>query len=77
MKDRRFIEETFPVKEVSEESVREKGIRRGHISALHVWWARRPLASSRATSFASLVEAPKNNDELQRLKRLIVELSTW
>jgi len=48
MKDKRFIEESFPVKEVSEISAKEKNIRHGHISTLHIWWARRPLASSRA-----------------------------
>ena len=47
---RRFIEESFPVKEVGIASVREKNIRRGHISSMHVWWARRPLAASRATA---------------------------
>lgn len=52
MEGRRFIEETFPVREVSLESAREKNIRHGHISTLHNWWARRPLASSRATNFA-------------------------
>ena len=51
---KRFIEETFPVKEVSEESAREKNIRRGHISTLHIWWSRKPLASSRATAYAAL-----------------------
>lgn len=49
------IEESFPVKEVSRESAREKNIRHGHISTLHIWWARRPLASSRATGYAALV----------------------
>jgi len=48
--DRRFIEESFPVKEVGEASAKEKNIRHGHISTLHIWWARRPLAASRATS---------------------------
>ena len=47
MKDKRFIEESFPVKEVSEISAKEKNIRQGHISTL-IWWARQPLASSRA-----------------------------
>ncbi len=51
--NRRFIEETFPVKEVGAESSREKHIRHGHISTLHIWWARRPLASSRATNYAA------------------------
>ena len=45
--NRRLIGEIFPVKEVSKESAREKFIRHGHISTLHLWWARRPLASSR------------------------------
>lgn len=57
MIDRRFIEVSFPVKEVSIESAREKNIRQGHISTLHIWWARRPLVSSRATIFATLVPA--------------------
>ena len=54
----RFIELSFPVKEVSKESAREKNIRHGHISALHIWWARRPLAYSRATAYASLIVCP-------------------
>jgi len=53
--NKRFIEESFPVKEVSREAAREKNIRHGHISTLHIWWARRPLASSRATAYAALV----------------------
>ncbi len=57
MIDRRFIEVSFPVKEVSLESAREKNIRHGHISTLHIWWARRPLAASRATNFAALIPA--------------------
>jgi len=77
MEDRRFIEETFPVKEVSEESAKEKGIRRGHISTLHIWWARRPLASSRATNFAALIHLPQSHDELQRKKEFVVKLSRW
>ena len=42
-RDRRLIEESFPVKEVSVELAREKNIRHGNISSLHIWWARRPL----------------------------------
>ena len=60
---KRFIEETFPVKEVSVESAREKNIRHGHISTLHIWWARRPLASSRTTNYAALIPAPSNIEE--------------
>jgi len=55
---KRLIEEDFPIFEVSRESAREKSIRHGHISTLHIWWARRPLAACRAAIFASLVPDP-------------------
>jgi putative DNA methylase len=76
---KRFIEVSFPVKEVSEESAREKSIRHGHISTLHIWWARRPLASSRATSYAALIPAPDLDDteEWEKTRQFIIELSKW
>jgi len=77
MKDKRFIEESFPIKEVSTESAREKNIRHGHISTLHIWWARRPLASSRATSYAALIPAPKSIEEWNKKKQFIIDLSKW
>ena len=77
MKDKRFIEESFPVKEVSEHSAREKNIRHGHISTLHIWWARRPLASSRATSYAALIPASKDIDEWEKKRQFIIELCKW
>ena len=72
-----FIETTLPVREVSQESAGEKNIRHGHISTLHIWWARRPLAASRATIYAALVPEPK--DELERLNRaeFITKLCKW
>ena len=72
-----FIEICFPIKEVSEESAREKNIRHGHISTLHIWWARRPLASSRATAYASLIPVPESASEIQRKKEFIIQLSKW
>ena len=77
--DKRFIEESFPVKEVSFESAREKSIRHGHISTLHIWWARRPLASSRATSYAALIPAVSSDDkkEFDRKRNFIIEFSKW
>ncbi|MBN1472867.1 MAG: DUF1156 domain-containing protein [Syntrophaceae bacterium] len=75
--NKRFIEESFPVKEVSAESVREKNIRHGHISTLHIWWARRPLASSRATAYAALIPAPTNIEEWQKERDFIIELCKW
>ena len=74
---KRFIEETFPVKEVSKESAHEKNIRRGHISTLHIWWARRPLASSRATAYAALTAPAENTDEWSRKRDFIINLSKW
>lgn len=59
-KAKRLIEVAMPVKEVSAESVRDKSIRHGHISTLHLWWARRPLPVSRAVVFASLVPDPED-----------------
>jgi len=75
--NKRFIEESFPVKEVSVESAREKNIRHGHISTLHIWWARRPLASSRATNYAALIPAPKDADEWNKQRNFIIEFSKW
>jgi len=74
VEDKRFIEVSFPIKEVSKESVHEKNIKRGHISTLHVWWARRPLAASRATSYASLIPAPQDEIEWSKRRQFIVEL---
>jgi len=72
-----YIEVSFPVKEVSTESAREKNIRHGHISTLHIWWARRPLSSSRTTSYAALIPAPENDLEWDKKRQFIIELSKW
>ncbi len=77
MTDRRFIEESFPVKEIGAASSKEKNIRHGHISTLHIWWARRPLAASRATAYAALTPAPKDLDEWQKKRNFIIQLSQW
>ncbi|WP_027892739.1 DUF1156 domain-containing protein [Calidithermus chliarophilus] len=61
---RRLIEHRLPLKEISEASAREKSIRHGHISTLHIWWARRPLAASRAAVFGTLVPDTDENYEL-------------
>jgi adenine-specific DNA methylase len=76
-KMKRFIEESFPVREVSEISAKEKNIRHGHISTLHIWWARRPLASSRATNYAALIPAPEDPEKWNELRKFIIELSKW
>jgi adenine-specific DNA methylase len=75
--ERALIEVDFPIREVSEESAREKNIRHGHISTLHIWWARRPLAASRASILAALTPVPKNSEELEGRLKFISEFSKW
>jgi adenine-specific DNA methylase len=77
MNEKRLIEVDFPLKEVSQESVREKLIRRGHISTIHAWWARRPLAASRAIAYSALTPAPQNSNELKRKLEFTAKLSKW
>lgn len=55
-----LIEVALPLDDINIASVREKSIRHGHPSTLHLWWARRPLAAARAVLFAQLVNEPGN-----------------
>ena len=77
MTERRFIEETFPIKEISKESLNDKRQHYGHISSIHNWWARRPLPASRATIYASLITYKKKNNEIKKDKQFICELAKW
>jgi len=77
MTTKSFIESDFPVKEVSEESAREKNIRHGHISTLHIWWSRKPMASSRASIYAALTPEPKDEEERLKRSQFIHNLSKW
>ena len=60
--DKRLIEAAFPLKQVSLDSVHEKNVRHGHISTLHIWPARRPLAASRAALITALLPDPGDDD---------------
>src|SRR5258708_7570411 len=53
--DKRIIEDYLPIEAISAEGSREKNVRRGHISTLHLWWARRPLVACRAAVYGALV----------------------
>src|SRR5437879_6863022 len=71
---KRLIEVDLPIKRISAHARREKSIRHGHISTLHIWWARRPLAACRAVVCAALWPDPadplcpqKFRDEASRL----------
>src|ERR1700712_4177137 len=55
---RKLIEVALPLEVITRESAREKSIRHGHPASLHLWWARRPLAATRAVLWASLVDDP-------------------
>ena len=74
---RRLIEVAFPLEEVSAHSRHEKKVRQGHISNLHVWWARRPLAACRAFIYASLVDDPGNDAEREALLKEVADLASW
>jgi len=85
---RKLIEVALPLEAINRESAREKSIRHGHPSTLHLWWARRPLAACRAVLFASLVDDPSahpdrfpteqaQQEERERLFRIIEALVKW
>ncbi|HEY9872468.1 MAG TPA: DUF1156 domain-containing protein [Candidatus Obscuribacterales bacterium] len=85
---KKLIEVALPLEAINKESAREKSIRHGHPSTLHLWWARRPLATCRAVLFASLVDDPSSlpdmfpteeaqQKERERLFRIIENLVKW
>jgi putative DNA methylase len=84
----KLIEVALPLEAINRESAREKSIRHGHPSTLHLWWARRPLAACRAVLFASLVDDPSAHPdrfpteqaqqaERQRLFAILEALVKW
>src|SRR2546428_9757453 len=64
--DRRLIEDYLPIQAISAEASREKSVRRGHISTLPLWWARRPLVACRAAVYGALVPADRWVRDLER-----------
>jgi hypothetical protein len=85
---KKLIEVALPLDAINKAAAREKSIRHGHPSTLHLWWARRPLAAARAVIFAQMVDDPssypdlfptekKQEKERQRLFRIIEELVQW
>lgn len=63
MVKKKLIEVALPLDAINNASVREKSIRHGHPSTLHLWWARRPLAAARAVIFSSLVDDPSSHPD--------------
>ena len=85
---KKLIEVALPLDAINKASAREKSIRHGHPSTLHLWWARRPLAAARAVIFAQMVDDPSANPDLfateraqererQRLFHIIEDLVQW
>ena len=85
---KKLIEVSIPLEAINAASAREKSIRHGHPSTLHLWWARRPLAACRAVLFSQLVDDPSawpehfpseeaQEAERKRLHVLIAELVRW
>ncbi|MFZ1446668.1 MAG: DUF1156 domain-containing protein, partial [Candidatus Dechloromonas phosphoritropha] len=88
MTKKKLIEVALPLEAINKAAAREKSIRHGHPSTLHLWWARRPLAAARAVIFAQMVDDPsahpdlfptakKQEQERQRLFRIIEQLVLW
>ena len=88
MYKKKLIEVALPLDAINAASAREKSIRHGHPSTLHLWWARRPLAAARAVIWASLVDDPSSNPEKfpteeaqmverERLFDILEELVVW
>lgn len=85
---KKLIEVALPLEAINAASAREKSIRHGHPSTLHLWWARRPLAAARAVIFAQMVDDPSSFPDLfptekaqekerARLFRIIEDLVKW
>ena len=85
---KKLIEVALPLEAINKACAREKAIRYGHPSTLHLWWARRPLAAARAVIFAQMVDDPsscpdlfptekKQEKERQRLFKIIEDLVLW
>ena len=88
MYKKKLIEVALPLEAINIASAREKSIRHGHPSTLHLWWARRPLAAARAVIFAQMVDDPSAHPDIfktekaqekerQRLFRIIEDLVKW
>lgn len=73
---KRLIESVLPLKEISEQAGRKKSIRHGHISTLHIWWARRPLAACRAVVFGALVPDPVDPECPASFIKIVFEVLT-
>src|ERR1700746_1015557 len=75
---KRLIEMDLPIKRISAHARREKSIRHGHISTLHIWWARRPLAACRAVICAALWPDPgDSNCPATFVSRACAEMLAW
>ena len=75
--DRRLIEDLIPIREISAEASREKSLRHGNISTLHLWWARRPIVAARAAVYGALVPAPADTQKRDIYMARMRKLCSW
>lgn len=75
--NRRLIEEELPLKSINAASKKEKSAQLGHISTMHLWWARRPLAMSRAVVFGTLLPDPNEAVERKKIMSLVAQASPF
>src|SRR5262249_38898164 len=85
---KKLIEVALPLDAINKASAREKSIRHGHPSTLHLWWSRKPLATARAVIFAQMVDDPSAHPDIfktstaqeterQRLFKIVEDLVQW
>lgn len=85
---RKLIEVSIPLKKINEQSAKEKSIRYGHPSTLHLWWSRKPTSTARAVLFAQIVDDPSSRPDLfptveeqdaerEELFQIIENISSW
>src|SRR5512139_4006061 len=77
IEDRRLIEDFLPIQAISAEASREKSIRKGHISTLHLWWARRPLVAARAAVYGALVPAATGKKARKEAEEFVAKLCKY
>lgn len=77
MSPKKLIEVSIPLAEINKASATEKSLRHGNPSTLHLWWSRKPLATTRAVLWASLVDDPDDDSKRKELHNILAQLVKW
>jgi putative DNA methylase len=76
-RDQKIIEYLLPLKEIGIEASKEKFVRSGHLSSLHIWWSRKPLIAARLSILGSLINKPESEKELEELFEIMKKVCSW